>query len=51
MRTIAAVSGAHVVGLTINEYQVQRAVHHNKQVNLLLAVPVPFKIPIRIFMH
>jgi hypothetical protein len=34
MRTIASVSGAHVVGLTINKYQVQRALHHNKQVSL-----------------
>jgi 24-methylenesterol C-methyltransferase len=32
MRTIAAVSGAHVVGITINEYQVQRATHHNQKV-------------------
>lgn len=29
MRTIASTSGAHVTGLTINEYQVQRAKHHN----------------------
>eukprot|EP00197_Chlamydomonas_leiostraca_P006353 CAMPEP_0202865196 /NCGR_PEP_ID=MMETSP1391-20130828/5325_1 /ASSEMBLY_ACC=CAM_ASM_000867 /TAXON_ID=1034604 /ORGANISM="Chlamydomonas leiostraca, Strain SAG 11-49" /LENGTH=380 /DNA_ID=CAMNT_0049545001 /DNA_START=23 /DNA_END=1165 /DNA_ORIENTATION=+ len=29
MRTIASVSGSHVVGITINEYQVQRATHHN----------------------
>eukprot|EP00798_Chlamydomonas_sp_ICE-L_P031104 gene31104-6235_t len=30
MRTIAATSGAHVTGVTINEYQVSRALHHNK---------------------
>ncbi|KXZ48131.1 hypothetical protein GPECTOR_30g227 [Gonium pectorale] len=29
MRTIAAVSGAHVTGITINQYQVDRAKHHN----------------------
>lgn len=34
MRTIASVSGAHVVGITINEYQVQRANYHNKKVGL-----------------
>ena len=32
MRTIAAVSGAHVVGITINEYQVGRATYHNSKV-------------------
>ncbi|GFH20994.1 methyltransferase [Haematococcus lacustris] len=31
MRTIASVSGAHVVGITINDYQVQRATHHNQK--------------------
>lgn len=34
MRTIAAVSGAHVTGITINEYQVQRATAHNKKQGL-----------------
>lgn len=34
MRTIASVSGANVVGITINDYQVQRAQHHNKQLGL-----------------
>lgn len=34
MRTIAAVSGAHVVGITINDYQVQRAQRHNTKVRL-----------------
>jgi len=29
MRTIAATSGAHVTGITINEYQVGRAKYHN----------------------
>ena len=33
MRTIASVSGAHVTGITINEYQVQRAKHHNNVVS------------------
>jgi 24-methylenesterol C-methyltransferase len=32
MRTIAAVSGAHVTGITINQYQVDRATSHNKRV-------------------
>eukprot|EP01025_Chloroclados_australasicus_P041739 TRINITY_DN4440_c0_g5_i1.p1 TRINITY_DN4440_c0_g5~~TRINITY_DN4440_c0_g5_i1.p1 ORF type:complete len:388 (-),score=46.26 TRINITY_DN4440_c0_g5_i1:241-1404(-) len=31
MRTVAAVSGAKVVGLTINQYQVDRATYHNKK--------------------
>eukprot|EP01024_Parvocaulis_polyphysoides_P022733 TRINITY_DN2107_c0_g2_i6.p3 TRINITY_DN2107_c0_g2~~TRINITY_DN2107_c0_g2_i6.p3 ORF type:complete len:221 (+),score=23.88 TRINITY_DN2107_c0_g2_i6:450-1112(+) len=31
MRTIAAVSGAKIVGLTINQYQVDRATYHNKK--------------------
>ncbi|MEW5298705.1 MAG: hypothetical protein WDW38_000551 [Sanguina aurantia] len=34
MRTIASTSGAHVTGITINEYQVSRAKHHNKQQNV-----------------
>mmetsp|Transcript_21268 Transcript_21268/g.36218 ORF Transcript_21268/g.36218 Transcript_21268/m.36218 type:complete len:389 (+) Transcript_21268:36-1202(+) len=34
MRTISAVSGAHVVGITINDYQVQRATHHNQKQGL-----------------
>lgn len=34
MRTIAAVSGASVTGITINEYQVQRAMRHNSKVGL-----------------
>ncbi|EFJ51011.1 hypothetical protein VOLCADRAFT_103647 [Volvox carteri f. nagariensis] len=29
MRTVASVSGAHVTGITINQYQVDRAKHHN----------------------
>jgi 24-methylenesterol C-methyltransferase len=32
MRTIAATSGAHVTGITINEYQVNRAKYHNSKV-------------------
>lgn len=32
MRTICAVSGAKVTGITINEYQVQRAQRHNDKV-------------------
>ncbi|PNH06503.1 24-methylenesterol C-methyltransferase 2 [Tetrabaena socialis] len=32
MRTIAAVSGAHVTGITINQYQVDRATAHNAKV-------------------
>jgi 24-methylenesterol C-methyltransferase len=32
MRTIAATSGAHVTGITINEYQVNRAKYHNNKV-------------------
>ena len=32
MRTIASTSGAEVTGITINQYQVQRAEHHNKKV-------------------
>lgn len=34
MRTIAAVSGAHVTGITINDYQVSRAKHHNEKQGL-----------------
>jgi len=34
MRTIAAVSGAHVTGITINEYQVGRATYHNQKQGL-----------------
>jgi len=34
MRTIAAVSGAHVTGITINEYQVKRALYHNEKQGL-----------------
>ena len=33
MRTIASTSGAQVTGITINEYQVQRAKHHNNVVS------------------
>ena len=32
MRTIATTSGAHVTGITINDYQVQRARYHNQKV-------------------
>ncbi len=32
MRTIASTSGSHVTGITINDYQVQRAKHHNERV-------------------
>lgn len=35
MRTIAATSGAHITGITINQYQVDRATLHNKRVRLL----------------
>ncbi|GFR46821.1 hypothetical protein Agub_g8457 [Astrephomene gubernaculifera] len=31
MRTIASVSGAHVTGITINQYQVDRATRHNEK--------------------
>ncbi|GBF92707.1 24-methylenesterol C-methyltransferase [Raphidocelis subcapitata] len=34
MRTIAAVSGAHVTGITINQYQVDRATAHNERLGL-----------------
>lgn len=34
MRTIASVSGAHVTGITINEYQVGRARAHNAKLGL-----------------
>eukprot|EP00879_Flechtneria_rotunda_P005200 GHRR01005482.1.p1 GENE.GHRR01005482.1~~GHRR01005482.1.p1 ORF type:complete len:307 (+),score=69.35 GHRR01005482.1:887-1807(+) len=34
MRTIAAVSGAHITGITINQYQVDRATHHNKRLGM-----------------
>lgn len=33
MRTIASTSGAEVTGITINQYQVERAEHHNKRVS------------------
>ena len=36
MRTIASTSGAHVTGITINDYQVKRAKHHNSKVQSLL---------------
>ena len=32
MRTIASTSGAEVTGITINDYQVSRAKHHNEKV-------------------
>ena len=35
MRTIASTSGANVTGITINDYQVQRASYHNDKVNIL----------------
>lgn len=34
MRAIAAKSGANIVGVTINDYQVQRATAHNKKAGL-----------------
>jgi 24-methylenesterol C-methyltransferase len=34
MRTIAAVSGGKVTGITINEYQVNRAAYHNEKLGL-----------------
>ena len=34
MRTVAAVSGGNVVGITINEYQVKRATYHNDKVRV-----------------
>ena len=34
MRMVAAVSGGAVTGITINEYQVQRARHHNERAGL-----------------
>eukprot|EP00878_Enallax_costatus_P008695 GHUV01009089.1.p1 GENE.GHUV01009089.1~~GHUV01009089.1.p1 ORF type:complete len:343 (+),score=47.30 GHUV01009089.1:194-1222(+) len=34
MRTIASVSGAHVTGITINQYQVDRATHHNERLGV-----------------
>lgn len=33
MRTIASTSGAHVTGITINDYQVKRAKYHNQKVS------------------
>ena len=33
MRTIASTSGAEVTGITINDYQVSRAKHHNEKVS------------------
>ena len=33
MRTIASTSGAEVTGITINDYQVSRAKHHNEKVD------------------
>ena len=43
MRTIASTSGAEVVGITINSYQVQRANHHNQKVTVprLLSSSLP----------
>jgi ubiquinone/menaquinone biosynthesis C-methylase UbiE len=51
MRTIAKASGAHVTGITINEYQVKRARAHNQNAGLatqctvvqgnFLALPFP----------
>lgn len=35
MRTIASTSGAHVTGITINDYQVSRGVYHNTRVSPL----------------
>ena len=37
MRTIASTSGAEVTGITINDYQVSRAKHHNEKVRSLRA--------------
>lgn len=34
MRTIASVSGSHVTGITINQYQVDRATHHNDRLGV-----------------
>ncbi|KAG1656055.1 hypothetical protein FOA52_004474 [Chlamydomonas sp. UWO 241] len=34
LRTIASVSGAHVTGVTINQYQVDRATYHNNRSGL-----------------
>lgn len=34
MRTVASVSGAHVTGITINQYQVDRATHHNTRLGV-----------------
>jgi 24-methylenesterol C-methyltransferase len=34
MRTIASTSGANVTGITINDYQVQRATYHNAKLRL-----------------
>lgn len=34
MRTIASTSGAHVTGVTINDYQVSRATYHNQKLGL-----------------
>lgn len=39
MRTVAAVSGAHVTGITINQYQVDRATLHNKRVSDQAPIP------------
>lgn len=34
-RTIASLTGAHVTGVTINAYQIKRALHHTKKAGLL----------------
>ena len=36
LRPIACASGAHVTGITINDYQVQRGQYHNKRVSASL---------------
>lgn len=39
MRTIASTSGAKVTGITINDYQVERATYHNRKVHCRLFDP------------
>lgn len=49
MRTIAAVSGAHVVGITINEYQVQRCTAHNAKASCRVCRSLVLNFDVRSF--
>ena len=44
MRTIASTSGAKVTGITINDYQVQRASYHNDKVGRLQTVSTAYDL-------